>query len=58
MPGTKAGEIIQVMADGFMLHDRLLRPAQVGVSSTPVGELSARTRAVFRPGIMLIHVSP
>jgi molecular chaperone GrpE len=34
-PGTKAGEIIQVMAEGFMLHDRLLRPAQVGVSSTP-----------------------
>lgn len=35
VPGTKAGEIIQVAADGFMLHDRLLRPAQVGVSSTP-----------------------
>lgn len=35
VPGTKAGEIIQVMAEGFMLHDRLLRPAQVGVSSTP-----------------------
>jgi len=33
-PGTKAGDIIQVMAEGFMLHDRLLRPAQVGVSST------------------------
>ena len=35
MPGTKAGDIIQVMTEGFMLHDRLLRPAQVGVSSTP-----------------------
>ena len=35
VPGTKAGQIIQVMTDGFMLHDRLLRPAQVGVSSTP-----------------------
>ena len=35
VPGTKAGDIIQVMAEGFMLHDRLLRPAQVGVSSTP-----------------------
>jgi molecular chaperone GrpE len=34
-PGTKAGDIIQVMAEGFMLHERLLRPAQVGVSSTP-----------------------
>lgn len=35
VPGTKAGQIIQVMGEGFMLHDRLLRPAQVGVSSTP-----------------------
>ncbi|PWJ21766.1 nucleotide exchange factor GrpE [Jannaschia seohaensis] len=35
VPGTKAGEIIQIAAVGFMLHDRLLRPAQVGVSSTP-----------------------
>ncbi len=35
MPGTKAGQIIQVMTEGFLLHDRLLRPAQVGVSSTP-----------------------
>ena len=33
LPGTKAGEIIQVSTAGFMLHDRLLRPAQVGVSS-------------------------
>ncbi|MFQ3348039.1 MAG: molecular chaperone GrpE [Paracoccaceae bacterium] len=30
---TKAGHIIQIMTEGFMLHDRLLRPAQVGVSS-------------------------
>ncbi len=35
LPGTKAGDIIQVEADGFMLHDRLLRPAKVGVSSMP-----------------------
>lgn len=35
LPGTRAGEIIQVSAEGFMLHDRLLRPAQVGVSSMP-----------------------
>lgn len=35
VPGTKSGEIIQVSAQGFMLHDRLLRPAQVGVSSNP-----------------------
>ncbi len=37
VPGTKAGDIIQVSGEGFMLHDRLLRPAQVGVSSTPAG---------------------
>ena len=35
VPETRAGQIIQVMAEGFMLHDQLLRPAQVGVSSTP-----------------------
>ena len=37
VPGTKAGDIIQVSTEGFMLHDRLLRPAQVGVSSMPKG---------------------
>lgn len=35
VPGTRAGDIIQVMGDGFFLHDRLLRAAQVGVSSSP-----------------------
>jgi molecular chaperone GrpE len=33
MPDTKAGEIIQIMAVGFKIGERLLRPAQVGVSS-------------------------
>lgn len=33
VPGTRKGEIIQVSAAGFQLHGRLLRPAQVGVSS-------------------------
>ncbi len=35
VPDTKAGDIIQVSQIGFTIHDRLLRPAQVGVSSTP-----------------------
>lgn len=35
VPDTTKGHIIQVMAEGFMIHDRLLRPAQVGVSSNP-----------------------
>lgn len=33
VPGTKAGDVIQLMGSGFMIGDRLLRPAQVGVSS-------------------------
>jgi len=33
VPGTRAGDIIQVMNPGFTIGDRLLRPAQVGVSS-------------------------
>ena len=37
LPETKAGDIIQVSAEGFMLHDRLLRPAKVGVSSSTGG---------------------
>ena len=37
LPGTKAGQIIQVVTEGFLLHDRLLRPAQVGVSSNTQG---------------------
>jgi molecular chaperone GrpE len=37
VPGTKVGQIIQVMTEGFFLHDRLLRPAQVGVSSNTQG---------------------
>lgn len=35
VPDTRAGQIIQVMSDGFRMHEQLLRPAQVGVSSTP-----------------------
>ena len=37
VPGTTAGQIIQVMTEGFLLHDRLLRPARVGVSSNTGG---------------------
>ena len=37
VPNFTAGQIIQVMAVGFRMHDQLLRPAQVGVSSTPAG---------------------
>jgi len=38
VPDQPAGSIIQVMAKGFVIGDRLLRPAQVGVSSgSPAG---------------------
>ncbi len=39
VPDTKAGDIIQVAAAGFMLHDRLLRPGPGG------RELDARVAA-------------
>lgn len=35
VPGTIKGTIIQVMSSGFVIGERLLRPAQVGVSSNP-----------------------
>ncbi|MEL7215833.1 MAG: nucleotide exchange factor GrpE [Pseudomonadota bacterium] len=33
LPGFEPGTVIQVMTEGFMIADRLLRPAQVGVAS-------------------------
>ena len=33
LPGSKKGEIIQIMVNGFRISDRLLRAAQDGVSS-------------------------
>jgi hypothetical protein len=41
LPGTKAGQIIQVATEGFLLHDRLLRPAQVGCLVDPGLSLAA-----------------
>lgn len=35
VPQYRAGQIIQVLSEGFRLHEQLLRPAQVGVASTP-----------------------
>ncbi len=50
VPGTEAGSIIQVMTEGFTIGERLLRPAQVGVSSNhggtaPVEEAEAASEA-------------
>ena len=38
IPDTKKGEIIQIMVNGFRISERLLRAAQVGVSSFEVDE--------------------
>ena len=43
LPNTQAGSIIQVSTEGFMLHDRLLRPAQVGVSSNTRSNTETKT---------------
>ena len=32
VPGKRQGEIIQLVEPGYMIHDRLLRPARVGVA--------------------------
>lgn len=36
MPGTAAGTIVQVIEPGYMIHERLLRPARVGVAKSDV----------------------
>lgn len=41
VPNAPAGTIIQVMNVGFTIGDRLLRPAQVGVSSTPASQVKS-----------------
>lgn len=35
VPNVAGGCVIQLMAEGFVIGERLLRPAQVGVSSSP-----------------------
>lgn len=40
VPNAPAGTIIQVMNPGFTIGERLLRPAQVGVSSTPASQVA------------------
>ncbi|MEM9791699.1 MAG: nucleotide exchange factor GrpE [Pseudomonadota bacterium] len=43
VPDQPSGHIIQVMATGFEIGDRLLRPAQVGVSSGGMGVVPEAT---------------
>ena len=37
VPGKNAGEIIQLLDAGYTIHDRLLRPARVGVAKASNG---------------------
>ncbi len=44
VPNTKKGHIIQVMANGFVIGDRLIRPAHVGVSSNTETKATVETK--------------
>ena len=35
---AEAGTVVQVVQEGYLLHDRLLRPAMVGVAKAPAAE--------------------
>ena len=35
---AEPGTVVQVVQDGYLLHDRLLRPAMVGVAKAPAAE--------------------
>ncbi len=43
VPGTEQGKVIEVMREGFRIGDRLLRPAQVGVSARAPAPSEAAT---------------
>ena len=49
LPETKAGDIIEITEVGFTLHDRLLRPAKVGVSSSPAAPTTPEPEAESEP---------
>lgn len=38
---AEAGTVVQVVQEGYVLHDRLLRPAMVGVAKAPAAEKEA-----------------
>jgi molecular chaperone GrpE len=47
---TPSGTVVQVVQPGYRLHDRLLRPAQVGVAKGgPAAELQASKQEASRP---------
>ncbi len=49
-PETPSGTVVQVVQAGYRLHDRLLRPAQVGVAKGgPAPEPQSQSRAAASP---------
>ena len=50
---AEPGTVVQVIQDGYLLHDRLLRPAMVGVAKAPAAgdaeEVSGETAEVEDP---------
>ncbi len=60
-PELPAGEVVQVMRGGYMLHDRLLRPAQVGVSRggpKPEAAADPGTATAGKPGTASAYEKP
>lgn len=41
-----AGTVLNIMQDGYLLHDRLLRPAMVGVSKAPAASTAEAERTI------------
>lgn len=41
-----AGTVLNIMQDGYLLHDRLLRPAMVGVSKVPAASSTETNKTI------------
>ena len=41
-----AGTVLNIMQDGYLLHERLLRPAMVGVSKAPVASTTETNKTI------------
>lgn len=41
-----AGTVLNIMQDGYLLHDRLLRPAMVGVSKAPAASSAETNKTI------------
>ncbi len=57
--GQPAGAVVQVLQPGYILHDRLLRPAMVGVAKAGPGAPSRRGASTrWCKGLCLLAVAP